>query len=119
MSYFNQYDPNEPMHFEVDLDISNFVRTAVRKNLKRNRIIEYLGHAAITPKASKKVKKFFPVAQEYNLSRNEILIWMHITCGGSGKPQHISDHLRIPLRWVENALTVLEAKYIIGDGRVL
>ena len=106
------------MQFEVVLDIRAFVRTAVRKNLKRPANLVYLCLVAETPLATDKMKRFFPVAQENDLSRNEILIWLHITYGGSVNPKHISRKLRISRSWTEKALAVLAAKNII-DGRHL
>ena len=119
MSNFDPYDPDVPMQFEVNLNIPRFIRSAVRKKMKRDEIMVYLHLVSITYEATDKMRGFFPVAQEYDLSRNEILIWLHIAYDGSVNPRHISRKLRIPIRWVEKALVVLEEKYIIGNGKVL
>lgn len=119
MSKFDQFDPDKEMQFEVSLDIRGFVRDAVRKKMKRTEIMVYLHLVSITYEATDKMRRFFPVAQENNLSRNEILIWLHIAYGGSVDPRHISRKLRIPIRWVENALIVLEEKYIVTDGKTV
>ena len=119
MSNFDEFDPDAPMQFEVSLNIQDFVRGAVRQNLKRNDIMVYLYLVSTTYEATDQMRRFFPVAQEHNLSRNEILIWLHIAYGGSAKPKHISDKLRIPVGWVEKALAVLDAKKIVVDGETL
>ena len=109
-----EYDSDDDlMEFEVNLDIPGFVRDAVRQNMKRPEILIYLGLVASTYEATDKMRRFFPVAQENNLSRNEILIWLHLAYGGSTDPRHISHKLRIPLGWVEKALTVLDEKNIV------
>ena len=100
----SNFDLDGEMQFEVNLNISRFIRDAVRKKMKRTEIMVYLHLVSITYEATDKMRRFFPVAQENDLSRNEILIWLHIAYGGSVDPRHISRKLRIPIRWVENAL---------------
>lgn len=117
MSNFDHSLMDELLRFEVQLDLRAFVRAAVRQNLKRPAILVYLYFVADTPEATEKMKRFFPVAQENDLSRNEILIWLHIASGGSANPKQISRQLRIPSRWAKKALTVLEEKHIVIDGR--
>ena len=119
MSKFDQFDPDKEMQFEVSLDIRGFVRDAVRRNTKRPEIVLYLCLVSRTYEATDKMRGFFPVVQENDLTRNEILIWLHIAYGGSQKPKHISQKLRIPIRWVEKALVVLEEKNIIADRGTL
>ena len=119
MSNFDQYHPDDVFSGTVSLDIPAFVRVAVRKKTNRDTILVYLYLVAETDEATDKMRRFAPVAQENDLTRNEMLIWLHLSYGGSTKPKHISRKLRIPPRFVENALTALEEKGIITDGRVL
>ena len=119
MSHLDQYDPDELLEFEVSLDIPSFVRAAVKKKFDRDTILLYLYSVAETPISTPQMKQFFPIAQEMDLNRNEILIWLHLSYGGSPKPKQIRHKLRIPPRFVEKALTVLEEKGIIKDGRAL
>ena len=119
MSNINQYDPDELLEFEVSLDIPSFVHAAVKKKFDRDTILLYLYSVAETPISTPQMKQFFPIAQEMDLNRNEILIWMFLSYGGSPKPKQIRHKLRIPPRFVEKALTVLEEKGIIKDGRAL
>ncbi len=119
MSHSDQYGPDDLVQFEVNLDIPAFVRTAVRNKMKRDTILVYLHMVAQTYQATDKMRRFATVAQEEDLTRNEILIWLHLSYGGSMEPRHISRKLRIPPRFVEKALTVLEEKSIIKDGRAL
>ena len=119
MSHSDQYGPDDLVQFEVNLDIPAFVRTAVRNKMKRDTILVYLHMVSQTYQATDKMRRFATVAQEEDLTRNEILIWLHLSYGGSMEPRHISRKLRIPPRFVEKALTVLEEKSIIKDGRAL
>ena len=115
MSHLDQYDPDELLEFEVSLDIPSFVRAAVKKKFDRDTILLYLYSVAETPISTPQMKQFFPIAQEMDLNRNEILIWLHLSYGGSPKPKQIRHKLRIPPRFVEKALTVLEEKGIIKN----
>ena len=119
MSHSDQYGPDDLVQFEVNLDIPAFVRAAVRQKLRRLDILYYLYLLTETPASTLKMRRFFSIAKENNLTRNEILIWLHLSYGGSEKPRNIKQKLRIPPRFVENALTVLEEKGIIKDGRAL
>ena len=119
MSHLDQYDPDELLEFEVSLDIPSFVRAAVKKKFDRDTILLYLYSVAETPISTLKMKRFFPIAKENDLNRNEMLVWLHLSYGGSEKPRNISHKLRIPPRFVEKALIVLEEKGIIKDGRAL
>ena len=107
------------MEFEVNLNIPAFVRAAVKDKMNRETILVYLYLVANTPSATEKMRRFAPIAQEENLSRNEILVWLHVSYGGSMEPKHISRKLRIPPKFAENALAALEAKGIIRDGCAL
>ena len=119
MSRFDQYDFDEPVQYEVNLDIPAFVRAAVKGKMKRDTILVYLLMVSETYEATDKMRRFFPIAQEEDLTRNEILIWLHLSYGGSTEPRNISRKLRLPPRFVENALTALKEKGIIRDGKAL
>ena len=119
MSYLDPIDLDEEMQFEVNLNIRAFVRAAVKDKMDRDAILLYLYLVSRTPSATEKMRRFAPIAQEEGLSRNEILVWLHVSYGGSMEPRHISRKLRIPPKFVENALTTLEAKGIIRDGYAL
>ena len=101
-------DCDADMQFEVNLNIPAFVRAAVRDKMNRETILVYLHLVARTPSATEKMCRFAIVAQEEALTRNEILVWLHLSYGGSMAPKHISRKLRIPPRFVETALTGLE-----------
>ena len=90
MSHFDQYGPDDLMQFEVNLDIPAFVRDAVRSKMKRDTILVYLHMVSQTYQATDKMRRFATVAQEEDLTRNEILIWLHLSYGGSMEPRHIS-----------------------------
>ena len=119
MSHLDQYDPDELLEFEVSLDIPSFVRAAVKKKFDRDTILLYLYSVAETPISTPQMKQFFPIAQEMDLNRNEILIWMFLSYNSQADSKHISRKLRIPPRFVENALTTLVEKNIIKEGKVL
>ena len=87
--------------------------------MNRDTILVYLYLVAETHEATDKMRRFVTVAQEEDLTRNEILIWLHLSYGGSMEPRHISRKPRIPPRFVGKALTVLEEKGIIKDRRSL
>ena len=110
----DQYHLDETVQYEVNLDISGFVRAAVKDKMNRDAILVYLLMVSETPAATDKMKQFFPIAQEHDLSRSEILVWLHLSYGGSTKPRNISRKLRLPPRFVENALTSLKEKGIIN-----
>ena len=114
MHRFDQYGLDEPVQYEVNLDISGFVRVAVKDKLNRDTILVYLLMVSETPAATDKMRRFFPIAQEHDLSRSEILVWLHLSYGGSTKPRNISRKLRLPPRFVENALASLKEKGIIN-----
>ena len=119
MSNFDQYHPDHVIEGTITLNIPAFVRAAVKHKLKRLEILYYLYLLTQTPDSTRKMKQFFPIAKENDLNRNQMLVWLHLSYGGSEKPRNISHKLRIPPRFVENALTVLEEKGIIKDGRAL
>ena len=109
----------ELLLFRLNLDIAGFVRAAVRDGLKRDEILGSLHIITNTPDATEKMPLFAVVAQEKDLNRNEILVWLHVSYGGSMDPEHLSQRLRIPPRAAEEALTTLKEKGIIKNGRVL
>ena len=119
MSHLDQYHPDDVIEGTINLNIPAFVRAAVKHKLRRLDILFYLYLVADTPVSTLKMKRFFPIAKENDLTRNEILIWLHLSYGGSPKPKQIRHKLRIPPRFVEKALTVLEEKGIIKEGKVL
>ena len=116
MSYIDSFDPDEPVRYEVNLDIPGFVRAAVGKKMSRETIVIYLVIVANTPVATDKMRRFGPIAVEQKLTRTEILVWLHISYGGSMEPRHISRKLRIPRRFAEAALVALAEKGLIGEG---
>ena len=107
----------ELLLFRLNLDIAAFVRAAVRDGLKRDEILGSLHIVTNTPDATEKMPLFAPVAQEKDLNRNEILVWLHVSYGGSMKPEYLSRRLRMSLRAAEEALATLKEKGIIRDGR--
>ena len=109
----------ELLRFRLNLDIAGFVRAAVRDGLKRDEILGSLHIITNTPDATEKMPLFAVVAQEKDLNRNEILVWLHISYGGSMKPEHLSQKLRVPPRAAKEALTTLKEKGIIKNGRAL
>lgn len=119
MPPIDPFDINELLRFRVNLDIPAFVRSAVREQMNRAEVLGYLHIITNTHQGTEKMWRFVPVAKEKALSRNEILVWLHISYGGLLEPKHLSQELRIPLQFAENALAVLEEKGIIKEGRVL
>ena len=73
----------ELLLFRLNLDIAAFVRAAVRDGLKRDEILGSLHIITNTPDATEKMPLFAVVAQEKDLNRNEILVWLHVSYGGS------------------------------------
>ena len=112
-------DFNELLLFRVNLDVPAFVQTAVRHKMNRDEILVYLNIIANTPTATEKIWRLHRVAQDRALSRNEILVWLHVSYGGSMNPEHISQKLQIPPHLVEQTLTGLKEKGILSDGGVL
>ena len=71
MAPFDQYDPDEPVQYKVNLDIPAFIRGAVKDKMSRDAIALYLFMVSQTYQATDKMRQFFPVVQEHDLSRNE------------------------------------------------
>ena len=109
----------ELLRFRLNLDIAAFVRAAVRDGLKRDEILGSLHIITNTPDATEKMPLFAVVAQEKDLNRNEILVWLHVSYGGLWDPEHLSRKLRMSPRAAEEALATLAEKGIIRNGRVL
>ena len=110
----------EIIRLRYHLDIPGFIRAALRYNLNREQVLIYLDIIATsTHKAIKKMSHFVPIAKQEDLTRNEILAWLHLSYGGRLDPEHLGEKLRIPLGCAENVLAGLEEKGIIEDGHVL
>lgn len=112
-------DFNELLLFRVNLDVPAFVQTAVRHKMNRDEILVYLDLIANTPTATEKIWRLYRVAQDKVLSRNEILVWLHVSYGGLMDPKHISQKLQMPPHLAEQALTALKEKGLLGDGSVV
>ena len=113
MSHSDQYHPDDVIEGTITLNIPAFVRAAVKHKFRRIDILFYLYLLANTPASTLKMKSFFPIVKENDLTRNEILIWMFLSYNSPADSKHISRKLRIPPRFVENALTTLVEKNII------
>ena len=113
------FDIDELLQFRADADIPAFVQAAVRHNLNKEEVLVYLQVITNTPDETEQIRRFVPVARGKALSRNEILVWLHISYGGRLDPKHLSRKLRIPPRFAKKALAVLREKGIIREGRVL
>ena len=109
----------ELLRFRLNLDVAGFIRVAVRDGLERDEILISLHIITNTPDATEKMPLFAPVAQEKDLNRNEILVWLHVSYGGSMRPEYLSQSLRMSLRAAEEALATLQEKGIIRNGRVI
>ena len=107
------FDFNELLLCRVNHDIRPFVRAAVRRKMDRDEMLVYLQIITGTPTATEKMWQLTAIAQEKALSRNEILVWLHISYGGLRDPQHLSQKLRIPPCCAEAALAVLKEKGIL------
>jgi hypothetical protein len=110
---------NELLLFRINLDIPAFVQTAVRNEMNRDEILVYLHLITNTPSATEKMWRFTLVAQDKALTRNEILVWLHVSYGGLLDPKHISRKLCIPPHFAEQALAALQEKGILGNGKVV
>ena len=120
MSSIEPFDIDELLRFRSDLDIPAFVQAAVRHNLNKAEVLVYLQVITTnTDDETEQMRRFVPLAKGKALSRNEILVWLHISYGGLLDPKHLSRKLRIPPRFAKNALAALEEKGIIREGRVL
>ena len=111
-------DFKELLLFRVNLDIPAFVQTAVRNKMNRDQILVYLDLITNTPMATEKMRQLNRVAQDAALSRDEILVWLHVSYGGLRDPKHISQKLQIPSHLAEQALTALKEKGILSNTGV-
>ena len=109
----------EIIRLRYNLDIPAFVRAAVRNDLNKEELLIYLHIITNTLDGSEKMWRFVPVAKEKRLTRNEILVWLHLSYGGLLDPTHLSRKLRIAPGFAENAIAALEEKGILREGRVL
>lgn len=109
----------ELLRLRYDLDIPAFVRAAVRQNLNKQKVLVYLHVITHSHDGTEKMKQFVPIAKEKELTRNEILIWLHLSYGGLMDPAHLSRKLRIPPHIAEAALSVLTEKGVLGDPWVV
>ena len=109
----------ELLLFRFNLDIPAFVQTAVRTEMTRDEILGGLYIITNTPLATEKMWRIAIVAQNREFTRNELLVWLHVSYGGSWDPEHLSRKLRIPPHFAEEALATLKEKGIIRNGRVL
>ena len=107
------FDFNELLLCRVNHDIRPFVRAAVRRKMDRDKILAYLQIITGTPTATEKMWRLTAIAQEKALSRNEILVWLHISSGGLREPQHLSQKLQIRLCCAEAALAALKEKGLL------
>ena len=119
MSSVDRFNPRELLRFRYDLDIPGFVETAVEYNLNKEEVLLYLHIITNTLDGTEKMWRFVPVAKREDLTRNEILVWLHLSYGGLMDPTHLSRKLHIPLGFAETALAGLEAKGILREGRVI
>ena len=110
----------EIIRLRYNYDIPGFVRAAVRNDLNTEQILTYLEIITTnTHDAIKKMSHFVPIARHEDLTRNEILIWLHLSYGGLIDLADLSKKFRIPLGCAEIALAGLEEKGIMEDGYVL
>ena len=113
------FDITELLRFREDVDIPAFVQAAVAHNFNKEEVLVYLQVITNTNDEIDEMRRFVPVARGKALSRNEILVWLHISYGGRLDPKHLSRKLRIPPRFAKKALAALREKGIIREGRVL
>ena len=109
----------ELLLFRFNLDIPAFVQTAVREEMTRDEILAGLHIITNTPCATEKMWRIAIIAQNTELTRNELLIWLHISYGGLTDPKHLNRKLRIPPHIAEEALATLAEKGIIREGRMV
>ncbi|MCY3548877.1 MAG: hypothetical protein OXH39_00335 [Candidatus Poribacteria bacterium] len=102
------------------LDIPGFIQAAIRYKLNREQVVIYLEIIVTSTRdAFKKMGHFVEIAKHEDLTRNEILAWLHLSYGGQLDPERLSQRLDIPFECAENVLAGLEAKGIIKDDHVL
>ena len=110
----------EIIRLRYNRDIPALVRAAVRNDLNKEQVLIYLEIIATSTRdAIKKMSHFVPIAKQEDLTRNEVLIWLHLSYGGLMDPEHLSQKFSISSECAENVLAGLEEKGIIEDGHVL
>ena len=110
----------EIIRLRYNRDIPAFIRAAVRYDIDKEQVLIYLDIIATsTHDAIEKIGHFVSIARHEDLTRNEILIWLHLSYGGPMDPEHLSKKLSISFGCAENALAGLEEKGIIEDDHVL
>ena len=110
----------EIIRLRYNLDIPAFVCSAVRNDLNKEQVLIYLDIIATSTRdAIEKMSHFVPIAKQEDLTRNEILAWLHLSYGGLMDPAVLSKKFRIPSGCAENVLAGLEEKGIIEDDHVL
>ena len=110
----------EIIRLRYNRDIPAFISAAVRNDIDKEQVLIYLDIIATsTHDAIKKIEHFVSIARHEDLTRNEILIWLHLSYGGPMDPEHLSKKFRISSGCAENALAGLEEKGIIEDDHVL
>ena len=107
----------ELLLFRMNLDIPAFVRVAVRTEMSLDEMLGCLHIITNTPLATDKMWRIAIVSQNRELTRNELLVWLHIAYGGSRDPEHLSRKLRIPAHAAEEALATLAEKGILRERR--
>ena len=117
MQLMDQYDLHEVIPeillFRLNLDISAFVGVAVRAEMSRDEILGALHIITNTTTATEKMWRIAIIAQNTELTRNELLVWLHVSYGGLSDPEHLSRKLRISPRCAKEALTTLVEKGIL------
>ena len=112
--------PREIIRLRYNRDIPAFVRAAIRNNLNKEQVLIYLEIIATSTRdAIEQMGHFVPIAKHEDLTRNEILAWLHLSYGGLLCPTALSRKLGIPPECAENVLAGLEEKGIIEDDHVL
>ena len=101
-------------------DIPGFIRAALQYKLDREQVLIYLEIITTsTREVIEKMGHFVAIAKHEDLTRNEILAWLHLSYGGVLDAEHLSHKLCIPTECAENVLAGLEEKGIIEDDHVL
>ena len=112
--------PREIIRLRYNCDIPAFVRAAIRNDLNKEQVLIYLEIIATSTRdAVEKMGHFVPIARQEDLTRNEILAWLHLSYGGLLCPTDISRKLGISPGCAENVLAGLEEKGIVEDSHVL
>ena len=110
----------EIIRLRYHLDIPGFIRAALRYNLNREQVLAYLEVITTsTREAIEKMGHFVSIARHEDLTRNELLAWLHFSYGGVLDAERLSQKLGIPTECAEKVLAGLEAKGIIEDDLVL